>query len=274
MKVEKTSSTILVELLRARHTPPEWAFFAELRTGTGYGRDAIQHLDAFALDLYPSKEYRSVAYEVKVSRGDFMREIDDPGKRAFAEKVAGECYFAAPAGLVKVDEIPEGWGLLECTTGGLRVAKIATQRKPEPWSMSFLASIARRSADPKPTMKPQAWKYAGRDLTEDDLRQVAKDLFDADVERQARSTVRLDERDTKELADLRRLKREVERALGFSASLGGESLQRAVAARTVGVDPEDVYALRTAAKALGGLLARVDEIAQQGAGVDGEESAA
>src|SRR5579862_2430119 len=145
----------IIGLLQSTYPEPEWATFAELRAGTGYSND--QRLDLFVLNLWPSKQYRSLAIEVKVSRSDFKRELKDPGKRVFAETVAHECYFAVPVGLVRKDEIPEGWGLYEVTRGGIRTAKMATQRTPAPWPMSFMASLARQSADRTPRLKKAAW---------------------------------------------------------------------------------------------------------------------
>lgn len=37
-------SRSILELLRSRHSPPEWAAFPELRAGTGYGSGAEQRL--------------------------------------------------------------------------------------------------------------------------------------------------------------------------------------------------------------------------------------
>ena len=74
-----------------------------------------------------------------------MREIEYPQKREAAETFFGECYFATPAGLVRPDEIPEGWGLLEATAKGLRRKKTARQRRVDPLSPLVL-SVLRRAA--------------------------------------------------------------------------------------------------------------------------------
>jgi hypothetical protein len=50
----------------------------------------------------------SVLVECKTSRADFKRDNEKLGLRMGHER-----YYLAPAGLLREDEIPEGWGLLE-----------------------------------------------------------------------------------------------------------------------------------------------------------------
>lgn len=55
---------------------PEWALFFELRNGTGFSShrgESDRYVDAFAFNTYPSKKFWRVAYEVKVSRADFLK---------------------------------------------------------------------------------------------------------------------------------------------------------------------------------------------------------
>ena len=72
------SSADLVERLRRRHEGDEWAFFAELRGGTGFIRDS--RLDGLAMNLWPSRGLEVHGFEVKVSRGDWLRELKNPAK--------------------------------------------------------------------------------------------------------------------------------------------------------------------------------------------------
>jgi hypothetical protein len=158
-------TSIVDRIVAARHDEEkgEWACFREMATGTGHSHPG-RFADLFALNCYPSKGFRSIAYEVKRSRADFKKEIEDPTKRAPWEKLASECYFATPPGLVKADEVPEGWGLIE-VGDAVRVVKVARQRTPEPWPMAFCAAVARRSADPSQRWASAAtWKYEGKDL--------------------------------------------------------------------------------------------------------------
>jgi len=113
-------------------------------------------------------------YEVKVSRNDFAKELGKPLKRREAESYANECYFAMPVGLIQADELPEGWGLIEATAGGLRVKKRAMQRQAESLPLSFVAAMARRVSDPPSVLPDLFWKYLGQELTLEQLVQAAK----------------------------------------------------------------------------------------------------
>ena len=207
-----TETRKIIELLYARHPKPEWACFAELRNGTGsaYSRT----IDFLAINCYPSKRFRTVAYEIKVSRHDFTNEISDPSKRAYAEKFAHECYFAMPKGLVAKDEIPEGWGLLECTAGGLRRTKIATQRENVDWPHSFMVSIARRCADEPSPLPAATWKLEGKEVDEEQLIAVAESTLKASIDLEVRMAANsvLNSADYQKKAALERV---VKSALGF-----------------------------------------------------------
>ena len=175
----------IVELLRRRHSLPEWASFAEL--GNGTGMQFNRSMDFFALNCYPSKRFLKVGYEIKVSRGDFANELANPLKRDWMLEVCDECYFAAPAGLIKSDEVPENWGLLELTKGSLRIKKRAQQRHIETLPMAFVASLARRMARCKSEGEsaglPAAfWLRAGEEVSEEDLVAVANEAVQASAD--------------------------------------------------------------------------------------------
>lgn len=152
----------IMSVLRSHHTPADqWAYFEELRIGTGYGKGQEQRLDAWAMHLWPSHRFSRWTFEVKVSRSDFLREIRDPMKRRPGLLYSNLFYFVTPAGLVKPAEIPPECGLIEVQanddplSGGwwgkssnrLWVASIVV---PAPWrdatapTWSFFASLARR----------------------------------------------------------------------------------------------------------------------------------
>lgn len=160
----------ITELLRHRHPAPEWAAFEELNLSTG-GR--AQRCDFYAFNCWPSKNFWRVAYEIKVSRSDFSRELQDPDKRKASEDLANECFFVAPIKLLKIDEIPEGWGLIEKNKGGLRKVKHARQRENKLLPLAFTATLARRAQDSPSPFSEVAWKYQDQVLSYDQLMKVA-----------------------------------------------------------------------------------------------------
>lgn len=151
----------IIRALRVKHSKTglskEWAFFEELRVGTGYksrkdikaGTLPEQRLDAWAINLYPSNNFLKITYEVKVSRSDFLHEIKHPEKRKQGLLLSNEFYFATPAGLVKKEEIPPECGLIYIypESGGTRIIVPAPFRETDEYaSWRFFASVARRAA--------------------------------------------------------------------------------------------------------------------------------
>lgn len=148
----------VIEALRAWHGPNgrEWAFFGELRAGTGYtsyrdkkgGRyNSEQRFDAWAINLWPSRGFLRRCYEVKVSRSDFLHEMKHPEKRAAGISVSNEFYFVTPKGLISKEEIPAECGLLEVSEGRITTAIKAPYRQIEAAPMAFFTSIARRAVE-------------------------------------------------------------------------------------------------------------------------------
>lgn len=66
----------------------------------------------------------SVVIECKVSRSDFFADRRKPHRRPDCSFAMGcERYYLTPPGLVKLEELPEGWGLLEAHPGRVRRLK-------------------------------------------------------------------------------------------------------------------------------------------------------
>lgn len=55
----------------------------------------------------------SVLVECKVSRSDFLSDKNKFFRRQEDYGMGDKRYYAAPAGLINAEELPEGWGLLE-----------------------------------------------------------------------------------------------------------------------------------------------------------------
>lgn len=130
--------------LSVSHDPSMWAFFEEVRIGTGFTKDSEQRLDAWAICYLPSKRNVTRAFEIKVSRSDYFSEIKKPRKRRAGLRLSNEFYFVVPKGLVSATEVPPECGLIEVgKTGALNVKIAAPYRECSP-SWLFLASLCRR----------------------------------------------------------------------------------------------------------------------------------
>ncbi len=175
MAKSKITSCDIVKRLHERYDSPRYSAFTELRNSNT--TNSRRTIDFFAIGNW-SKTVDSVAVEVKISRSDFQRELDDPSKRELWEKEAMECWFAIPAGLIKPEEIPEGWGLLEVCGEGLRSKRKAPQRRVEQ-SKAVMRSMIRRASEEEAEARRKEEPYAhllGRKVTFTDLRRLAEKL--------------------------------------------------------------------------------------------------
>jgi len=64
----------------------------------------------------------SVLVECKVTRADFLADRAKPFRIKPEQGVGCERFYLAPAGLIRCEELPEGWGLLECRANRIEVA--------------------------------------------------------------------------------------------------------------------------------------------------------
>ncbi len=59
----------------------------------------------------------SVLVECKVTRGDFLADRAKPFRQKPEKGVGSERFYLTPPALVKIEELPVGWGLLELRRG-------------------------------------------------------------------------------------------------------------------------------------------------------------
>ena len=71
---------------------------------------------------------RSVMVECKVSRADFLADAEKPWRRQPELAVGCERWYLTPAGLIRAEELPRGWGLLEVHGRKVRVAVKASRK--------------------------------------------------------------------------------------------------------------------------------------------------
>jgi hypothetical protein len=149
-KLKLTPAVLLQAVLqhhkgRAKYTGP--AFMA-LEVGVGE-KDDRRRIDGLLVSYYS----QPVAYEVKVSRADWLSEMRKPDKQDAAMKLAGMVYIVAPPDVVQVDEVPTGIGLIEVKpyTSKVRVAKRATRQHngaiPDWHQVAQIAAGILRAAD-------------------------------------------------------------------------------------------------------------------------------
>lgn len=167
-----TSSEIIV-LLRRRHGPPEWAFIPQVRDKTGAHN--ARTADAVAMGLWPSRGLHLHGFEIKVSLGDWRRELGNPAK---AEVIAAFCHFwwiVAPKGVIPLEELPENWGLIEATKKRLVAVKPATELEAQTPDYPFLAALLRRAQE---AIVPRAEIDAKMDLARGEIEKRVNESAD------------------------------------------------------------------------------------------------
>jgi len=193
-------------LLEERYPLPEWALIFELNKGTGW-RGTAGRCDAAAFNCWPSKGYHRLAFEMKTGRGDFLKELDYPKKRKWLEENFHQTYFVVTPGIMKEEEVPEGWGLLVATKAGdkLRRVKVARHRElpplPEPLALSAIRSLATRMHS-----FTIPFEFEGRKVTREDIDRYVHETLYAQQEvldrqvKEARGNARKLQRAQQELA--------------------------------------------------------------------------
>jgi hypothetical protein len=69
----------------------------------------------------------SVLVESKVSRPDFLADRDKPFRQKPELGVGCERYYLASRGLIRNEEVPSGWGLLEVSGGEIERVKVSAK---------------------------------------------------------------------------------------------------------------------------------------------------
>ena len=128
-------------ILRQRFAPPEWVLLEELAPKTGGGTG---YADAVAMNLWKSRGYAVCGMEIKVHRGDWLRELKKPAKAEDVFRYCNTWTVVALPGVVEASEVPVTWGLTEVQGGRLVEVVKAPALTPDPLDRPFVASLMRR----------------------------------------------------------------------------------------------------------------------------------
>ncbi len=72
---------------------------------------------------------RSVVIECKASRADFLTDAKKSFRTNPEEGLGCERFYLCPPRMISPNELPQGWGLLECSRKQVRVVVKANKRK-------------------------------------------------------------------------------------------------------------------------------------------------
>lgn len=138
-----TSSDVKAALL-LRYPSESHATMFEVAPSTGGG---TRYADALVFGLWASHGHTIDGFEIKVSRGDFLSEMKKPEKSQPVFQYCNRWWLACPKDMVKPDELPPTWGMLELLDNGTLKVKVAAPKLvPETLSRGFIAAMVRRGA--------------------------------------------------------------------------------------------------------------------------------
>lgn len=136
----------LTVLLRERFAAPEHAILFEVANGTGAA--VRTYTDAVVMGLFPSRGLTLYGIEMKVSRGDWLRELKRPQKAEGIFRFMDGWYVAVgDEKIVHEGELPPTWGLLVAKDGKLDTKVKAPPLTAEPVTRPFLAAMLRRASE-------------------------------------------------------------------------------------------------------------------------------
>lgn len=137
-------------LIRHRYQDARAVLIEELRLGCGFGNGHERAIDVWAIEPNSAKGCLATAYEVKVSRADFMRDVANPLKQRGARLFSDQFYYVALPKLIRPEEVPDWAGLLEPYTDDeckfLRQIVPAPLRSKDAPSWPLVVSMLRREA--------------------------------------------------------------------------------------------------------------------------------
>jgi len=120
--------------------------FRELRLGAGFGSISERRVDLLVLGTAPSGGHKVTAYEVKVSRRDFLADVKNTSKQRGARLFSDRFFYATPPGLVSQEEIPNWAGLVEVTKERSQVIIEAPYLDKERPTWGLIVAMTRNSS--------------------------------------------------------------------------------------------------------------------------------
>lgn len=145
----KVTAEDLVKLIRQRY-PLErpngyqtHVVLEQVPNATGW--HANHWIDVAVFDMWPSKGLLRSAFEIKVSRSDFIRELQQPSKHKWVLESFHHFWFVAPQDVIQLEELPVNVGWM-CPRGNKLVIKRHAVQNPNPKLDDVLLAAFMRAA--------------------------------------------------------------------------------------------------------------------------------
>jgi len=141
------TSDQLFDLLKNKYRSPKGSFestviLSEVPNGTGGFQS--RWIDAAVFEMWPSKGLSRSAFEIKVTRSDFLRELQQPEKHRWCKECFHYFWFIAPKDVVQsIEELPAGAGWMYPAGTKLCIKKHATRNDTPRLDDKLLAAFMR-----------------------------------------------------------------------------------------------------------------------------------
>lgn len=151
-KVEKRwTAKEVVALLDEKYTSSEefrceWLGMSELELPEVSAVGKRRRVDYLAVNLWwGTRGFQVVGHEIKVTRADWVQEMDLFGKGAETARYCTAWYVVAPKGVVRKGELPKGWGLLDVVGKGTLRTNVSAAMTEATFDQEFAWRVIHRA---------------------------------------------------------------------------------------------------------------------------------
>lgn len=154
---DRCTANVMRELLRMKFDGHRrYAVAEEVGNQTGFQK---RRLDMVVVDVYESNGYSVEGIEIKVSKSDLRKELQDSSKHNIFFDDLDYYSLAAPLEIIDKDLIPKHWGIYAAKLGSDGKWSLRTVRKPlslhdkrvDTIGRGFFACLSRAIACQSPT---------------------------------------------------------------------------------------------------------------------------
>ncbi len=194
--MSKDTTEAIHRMLADRYAGSEWAYMVEVPDGTGMKKQRTA--DAIAIGLWAKNAGQFHGFEVKSSRSDWTRELQEPEKSRRWREVVTSFWLVAGRGVAKLEEVPPDWGFLEVASNGeslkIRKQPLHVERGSVP--INVVGAMLRKGIDSLPV---------GVHAKLQDVAQEVRKSYDSGRETERTINARVIARNEKLEAEMQRL---------------------------------------------------------------------
>lgn len=136
----------LLDALTGHYRKPGEARSGEILITEPQAPKSQRRCDLLRIGMWSSRGTGIDVHEIKVSRSDWLRELDDPAKAEAWWPYCSRFWVVAPPGIVAGGELPEGWGLMEpqARSRRFKVRVRPAEKQPE-LTVGLIVELMRRA---------------------------------------------------------------------------------------------------------------------------------